>query len=409
MRNYVIAILSVLLMATMAFTYTVHNDIEYYPEGTAPQLDKNMLDIYVPDGATANTPVFFFVHGGTWMYNDRSDFVPIGTNLADDEEFIVVIPSFRLSDSLHPGNVHPCHITDVAQAFAWTVENISDYNGDPGKIFAIGHSSGAHLAALLATNTVYLDSAGANIDDIRGVISLSMGIYDIPKLYYDCGAFGSIGYDMMGFNAIFGPLADSLINWYDASPKYHLSETMPPFLLFVANEDLEWIIGGVFYGMITFEGEIGYCYDDMNVYHATDSFWLEGDHDMILSDFAYYSTCRSRIETMNFVNNILSGIKSDGAVKPVTLELQTYPNPFNSSCMITVDENAMVEIYDLRGNVVATPINMEAQQGITESKESCTMKSTHWCPDESISSGVYLVCATTIDGNTITRKIIYLR
>ncbi|MGC9314931.1 MAG: alpha/beta hydrolase, partial [bacterium] len=106
-----IAFLVILIsICTSTFAYTYYADIEYYPSGTAPQLDKNMLDIYIPDGASATTPVIFFVHGGTWMFNDRTDFAAVGTELADGEDYVVVIPSYRLSDSLHPENTHPCHI-----------------------------------------------------------------------------------------------------------------------------------------------------------------------------------------------------------------------------------------------------------------------------------------------------------
>jgi len=409
-------VLFIVLSAFSAIAYTVYNDIEYYASGSAPQIEKNKLDIYVPDGAAANTPVFFFVHGGTWSYNDRADFVPIGTNLADDEGFVTVIPSFRLSDSLHPENVHPCHITDVAKAFAWTIENISTYNGDPTRVFLIGHSSGAHLATLLATNTSYLETAGGEVEDIMGVISLSMGIYDIPKLYYDCGMYGPMGYDMLGFNNIFGPLADSSTNWYDASPKYHLSAEMPPFLLFVAKEDLEWIIGGTLYGMISFDGEIQPCYNDMNVYHPTDSFWLDGDHDMILSDFAYYPTCRSRIETMDFVDRLLTGV-DELSPRPAIYNLNSYPNPFNSAVTIAAPAGAEIEIYDVNGRMVAQlpspSVPLPGGEGGNsfshwEKVAEGRMRAFVWQPAPSLGSGVYLVRARA-DGGATVKRVVYLK
>jgi len=105
----------------------------------------------------------------------------------------------------------------------------------------------------------------------------------------------------------------------------------------------------------------------------------------------------------------------ESLAKPENILLTTYPNPFNSSCKITVDVGSFcetplqVEILDLRGNVVATPINMKAQQGIAKGKESCATKSIHWCPDESISSGIYLVRATTEDGNFKTKRIVLIK
>jgi len=91
--------------------------------------------------------------------------------------------------------------------------------------------------------------------------------------------------------------------------------------------------------------------------------------------------------------------------------ISSAPNPFNSVCVITAPGNAEIKIYDLRGKLVATPINIQAQQGIVEDKESCAMKSAHWrwCPDESIASGIYLVRARINDGNCVTKRVMYLR
>jgi len=97
---------------------------------------------------------------------------------------------------------------------------------------------------------------------------------------------------------------------------------------------------------------------------------------------------------------------------PQIFSISVYPNPFNSAvrCQISgvVGQEIGIEIYDLRGDVVATPFNMEAQQGIAKGKERYAMKSTHWCPDESISSGIYLVRATAGEKTTI-KKVVFLR
>ncbi len=402
-----------LFIVSTALTYTLHSDIEYYPTGTAPQLDKNMLDIYVPAGATETTPVVFFVHGGTWMYNDRSDFGLVGQVMADEEGFVTVIISYRLSDSLHPENTHPCHIEDVAQAFAWTVENISTYSGDPSKIIIMGHSSGAHLIGLLATNTYYIEAAGAEVSDIKGAVSFNMGVYDIPKLYADIGTFASMGYEMMGFNLIFGPIADSAANWYDASPKYHIDADTPPFVIFVSINDMEQIIGGDFGGLgfIFLPGEIQFTYNDLNVYQPTDSFWLPGDHDTGFSDFVYYSTSLGRIHTMAFIDDILAGI-DDVVELPMEASISASPNPFNSAVRIRVrgfeDSRVRVEILDMNGRIVADiPVGAGSKPASAGGSWTLPYEIT-WQPDESIGSGVYLVRAT-IEDEYITKRIVYLK
>jgi len=391
-----IPILLILCAFSTVFAYTVHSAIEYYPPGEAPQPDKNMLDVYVPDGVGSGTPVIFFIHGGTWMYNDRTDFAGVGMVLADEEEYITVIPSYRLSDSLHPGNTHPCHIEDVAQAFAWTVDNIATYNGDPSELVVIGHSAGAHLAALLSTNTYYIDEAGASVEDIQCLVSFSMGIYDIPKLYADIGMFASMGYSMMGFDRIFGPIADSTINWYDASPKYHVSADTPPTLLFVADNDMEQIIGGDFGGLgyIFLPGEIQFTYNDYNVYQPTDSFWIEGDHDVSFANFVYYPTCRARVLTMNFIEGILTDIDERGTDLPENQSINITPNPFNAACRIDAPIGANIEIFDISGAMTAQLENTDG--------------SAVWLPKPIVPAGLYFAKIMT-DSGTYTKKLTYLK
>lgn len=379
-----------------AFAYTAHNDIEYYPSGTAPQLDKNLLDIYIPSGATADKPVIFFVHGGTWMFNDRSDFVAVGTQLSDGEDFVVVIPSYRLSDSLHPENTHPCHIEDVAQAFAWTVENISAYQGDPERIIVMGHSAGGHLAVLLSTNTYYLENAGAELSDIVGVVDFNMGIYDIPKLYSDIGFLASMGYSMIGFDRVFGPIADSSANWYDASPRYHVGPNTPPTIHFVSVDDMEQIIGGDFgdYGLVILPGEIQFVYDHYNMYHPTDTFWIDGDHDTGFATFIFSATCRARYLTMAFIDGLFTGIDEKKLHVPEQIGIGVFPNPFNAACRLSSKSASVFEIYNVQGKLI------ELLDGTTGE--------TVWTPSAETPAGVYLVKAKS-NLHESTSKITFIK
>ena len=84
-------------------------------------------------------------------------------------------------------------------------------------------------------------------------------------------------------------------------------------------------------------------------------------------------------------------------------ELSVYPNPFNSSISISAPEGAKVEIFDLRGNVVGAGLAPAQQQGDRKSHPYI------WQPEKEITSGIYLIRATTKDGLTETKRIIYLR
>jgi len=90
-------------------------------------------------------------------------------------------------------------------------------------------------------------------------------------------------------------------------------------------------------------------------------------------------------------------------MKPAEISLNVYPNPFNSSCRIAVNVGAMlaspamIEIYDLRGNLVGALNLTPLQNG-----------AAIWQPDEEIGSGVYLVRAI-MGEKTTTKKIVFLR
>ena len=142
----------------------VRRDIEYVA-GAPDDAPKHKLDIYVPKGKT-NVPVFVFIHGGAWKQGDRSQYPALGNRLAR-EGIAVVIPSYRLA----PKNRHPAQIDDVRAAFRWTVAHLSEFGGDPARIYVGGHSAGGHLSALLA-----LTEPG-----IRGVAPMS-GVYDVTGI-----------------------------------------------------------------------------------------------------------------------------------------------------------------------------------------------------------------------------------
>ncbi len=99
--------------------------------------------------------------------------------------------------------------------------------------------------------------------------------------------------------------------------------------------------------------------------------------------------------------------------QPKNFTLNTFPNPFNSSCAIATSTNADVKIYDLRGNLVGAnprvhPDVVNAQKGQTH--ESLPTSHTFiWSPDKSITSGIYFVQARTKHGMTTTKRIVYLR
>ncbi len=82
------------------------------------------------------------------------------------------------------------------------------------------------------------------------------------------------------------------------------------------------------------------------------------------------------------------------------------PNPFNQSCEIIVPEDAIVKIFDLKGRIVAENHNVPIDNDQTT--EFHQIRSFTWCPENSISSGIYLIQVSSRFGSS-SRKILYLK
>ncbi len=185
------------------------------------------LDVYSPEGAKG-CPVVVFIHGGAWRIGDKKYHRDIGVFFAQ-EHYVTVNVNYRLS----PAVIHPAHVEDVAAAIAWVVRNISRYGGNPSRIFVMGHSAGAHLASLIATDERYLAAHGLGFKTVAGVIPLDGAGFDITELMAAHeGAYGRM------YRTAFGNDPD---NWADGSPIEHVQpgKSIPPFLVIWAGSMYE--------------------------------------------------------------------------------------------------------------------------------------------------------------------------
>lgn len=149
--------------------YGVAHDVLFEPT------ERLRLDVYRPVEAR-NAPVVVFFYGGRWSRGVRQDFRYVGEALAS-EGFVALIPDVRP----YPKAKLAGFLQDAARAVAWAEQRASKYGGDPAKLFVMGHSSGAHLAAMLALDPAPLKAAGADRARLRGMIGLA-GAYDFLPL-----------------------------------------------------------------------------------------------------------------------------------------------------------------------------------------------------------------------------------
>lgn len=162
------------LVPTSGFTKTA--DIPYGGPGHA--LPRRKLDVYVPNDAspTGGRPVVVFYYGGSWDSGRKEEYLFVAEALTS-QGWIAVLPDYRL----YPEVKFPEFLDDAALAMRWTRDNIASHGGDPKRIFAMGHSAGAHIAAMLAYDTQHLQKVGIQPRELAGFIGLA-GPYDFLPL-----------------------------------------------------------------------------------------------------------------------------------------------------------------------------------------------------------------------------------
>jgi len=129
------------------------------------------VDVYVPPGVLRDAPVIVMVHGGAWKIGDKANTGSVENKLRHwlPKGYVFVSVNYRML----PQAMAYAQAQDVAQALRWTQAHAADWGASDRKIILMGHSAGAHLAALLSSKpdmvgkpwagTVVLDSAAMKI------------------------------------------------------------------------------------------------------------------------------------------------------------------------------------------------------------------------------------------------------
>jgi acetyl esterase/lipase len=116
-------------------------------------------------------PVVVFFYGGSWLGGEREWYRFVGDALAA-HGVVVAIPDYRKLPEVSLDGF----MRDAARAVAWMHDHAADYGGDARRLFVMGHSSGGHIAALLATDPRWLARHGLVPRDLAGCIGLA-GVY----------------------------------------------------------------------------------------------------------------------------------------------------------------------------------------------------------------------------------------
>jgi len=150
----------------------ISRDIAYAENGHARQ----KLDIHAPEGAK-NLPVIFWVHGGGWHAGDRAGIQGKPQAFAD-KGFVFVSTGYRLLPEVEMLTI----FRDIAKSVRWVHDHIAEHGGDPKRIFVMGHSAGAQLAALISIDDRYLKAEGLPLSIIKGCVPVDGDTFDVPAI-----------------------------------------------------------------------------------------------------------------------------------------------------------------------------------------------------------------------------------
>jgi len=123
-----------------------------------------------------------FVHGGAWSFGDKRAAAHMAAHFhAQGYAFASI--NYRLV----PNATVEQQAEDVAAALASLARDAAALRVDARRMILIGHSAGAHLAALVGTDPRYLARHRLAVGTIDGVILLDGAGYDVPRQIADAG------------------------------------------------------------------------------------------------------------------------------------------------------------------------------------------------------------------------------
>ena len=216
-----IVLLSVGFQSAVAGGIDIKRDISY---STNP-LDgpENLLDVYYPEDISSVKDVLVFIHGGSWNSGKKETYWWLGRNMARKNVVTIII-----NYSLSPGAAYEKMAADCAKALKWVSANAGTYGGNPNRIFVMGHSAGAHLAALIHSDPRFFRKESIP-DPIKGIIlndAFGLDMYE----------YLTVAEQDASTRSFLNTFSTDQEVWKTASPLYYLKNFEAPVLLFVGGK-----------------------------------------------------------------------------------------------------------------------------------------------------------------------------
>lgn len=174
------------------------------PYAPAPQIDRTVIygdhlrqqvDVFIPNDGIDEGPLVIFIHGGGWTMGSHKSIGSKPKHFTDNGVYFAstgyrLVPDFTVEQQA----------ADIGEALRSLVGQAQSIGFNPDQIVLMGHSAGAHLAALVASDPSY---AGDAFSAIKGVVLLDGAGYDVPARIANAAPRS-----WQTYNTAFGPVPE---------------------------------------------------------------------------------------------------------------------------------------------------------------------------------------------------------
>lgn len=123
----------------------------------------------------AGAPIHLFLHGGAWKSGGKRSSAYAAKGFVEAGVVYIAVDFALVPDVLLEEQVRQCRA-----AVAWAWRHADRFGGDRGRLFVSGHSSGGHLAGMVAV-TDWAGMFDLPADTVRGVACFS-GMFDLEPV-----------------------------------------------------------------------------------------------------------------------------------------------------------------------------------------------------------------------------------
>ncbi|KAK9750502.1 hypothetical protein RND81_02G201100 [Saponaria officinalis] len=139
---------------------------------------RNRLDLYLPKNTEGPKPVVAFITGGAWIIGYKAWGSLLGQQLSE-RDIIVACIDYR---NFPQGTMRDM-IDDSSRGISFICKNIAEYGGDPDRIYLMGQSAGAHIAACALVEQAIKEAGEEDrvtwsVSQIKAYFGLSGGIME---------------------------------------------------------------------------------------------------------------------------------------------------------------------------------------------------------------------------------------